>query len=159
MGGGGSPSGSGIPGGHLAEGMKEKENQMAVLGSRMLEQQKAGVEAAATVQLRLSGEGSVLSKISDSVARGMEKVLEHFREWSARSGDVSVVLNKDFIMAPLDHQEIQALMQAWQSGAISWSSLFWQLQRGERIPPNVTEDEERARIEDDNSIGTALDIE
>lgn len=150
-------SGSGL--GHLADGMRDKENQMAVLGSRMLEQQKAGVEAASTVQLRLSGEGSVLSKMSDQIARGMVVLLEYYRDWSVKGGEVSVVLNKDFIMAPLDHQEMLALMQQWQAGAISWETFFWQMQRGERIAPDVTPDEERARIEDDNTMGAVLELE
>lgn len=136
---------------HLAEGMRDKERHMAVLGARLLEEQKTGVEAAETVRMRMAGEGSVLARMALSVSAGFTKVLGVLAEWIALNDatikEVHVKLNTDFQLQGMEPTMLTALMAATQTGQISWSTFFWNAQRGEIIPPGVSEEEESDLIE------------
>ena len=59
----------------LEQRLARKESHMAVLGARLLEDQKAGVETAETVRLRHSGENSVLSSMANTTGRGLSLAL------------------------------------------------------------------------------------
>ncbi len=146
--------------GHIAEGMKDKEGHMAVLGARLLEEQKTGVEAAETVRMRMAGEGSVLARMALAVSQGYTRVLEITADWiglgDTQVDDAAVILNTDFQLQGLDPTMLTALMAAAQGGQISWSTFFWNVKKGEIIPPGVTEEEEIALIEEGNPGGDTL---
>lgn len=141
--------------GHIAAGMTEKEKLMAVLGSRLLEEQKAGVEAADTLRLRQSGEQSVLARISIAASEGLTKILSIVAEWLAvvDSAKVSIKLNRDFNLAGLDASVLTSLMGMAQGGLISWNTFFFNLKRGELIPDGVNEKDEAARIQEGLPMG------
>lgn len=135
--------------GHLASALVEKERQMAVLGSRLLESQKPGVEAAETVKLRTSGEQSALSLISDTLSEVWTKALRWVWLWTevAESADqITVQLNKEFNLLGLDAQALQALMAMLQAQAISWDTWIHNLRRSEVLPEGVDAEEESKRI-------------
>jgi hypothetical protein len=67
-------SGSGL--GHLQTGMTEKQGMMAIMGGRLLEEPKGGVEASETLKTRLQGEKSVLSRIASTVSAALTWSLE-----------------------------------------------------------------------------------
>lgn len=134
-------SGKGL--GHIAEGMASKERLMAVLGARMLEEQKTGVEAAEAIKLRQGGEQSVLARISGVVSEAFTKTLQRLHLWlSPSETEVGLVLNSDFNFSGITPQELTALVQAMQSGSMSWNTFFWNLQRGEMVPEGRDEEEE-----------------
>jgi len=54
--------------------MDRAERLMAVLGTRMLEGQKRAVETAEAIELRQSGENSVLTTMSVSVGDSLTRV-------------------------------------------------------------------------------------
>ena len=126
---------------------------MAVLGARLLEDQKKAVETADAIRLRHSGENSLLATIADTVSRGLTVALTWLAEWQSAAGDVSVQLNKDFVDVAMTPQEITAMVAAWQSGGISRETLFYNLQRGEVIPAERTFEEEVELIERDAPLG------
>lgn len=130
----------------LRTNLEDKKREMAVLGARMLESQKAGVESAETIARRQNGEESLLSAMSQTISIGLTKALQWFAEWSGVQGVVSYQLNKDFIPATLSAQELTALVATWQSGAISANTLFENLKAGEIIAENVSFEDEQARI-------------
>jgi hypothetical protein len=135
--------------GHIADGMKDKEQLMAVLGSRLLEDQKAGVETAAALSIRLAGDGSVMETLSILTSHTWTKLLQWTQTWvSTSEPTASLELNTDFSPKRLDAPELTALGQQFQLGNISWSTYFYNLQQGEIIPTGVTEDEEFAEIQD-----------
>jgi hypothetical protein len=53
--------------------------------------------------------------------------------WFGVDGDVEVDFNKDFLPVPMDAQQLDALMKAWQAGGIPQEELFHALKRGEVI--------------------------
>jgi hypothetical protein len=145
-------SGAGL--GSIAAAMKEKEQQMAVLGTRMLEAPKNAAEAMGTVRLRQSGERSVLAGIASNVSAATTRAVQRWLAWQSPAFDseaamaaVIVSLATDFDAMPLDPAELQSLVAALQAGTISWETFAHNIRRGELLPPGVTDDEERKRIQ------------
>jgi len=140
---------------HLTEALKEKQALMAVLGARLLEDQKRDSEAYETVRLRHSGERSILVSITLSVEQALTESLKNLLLWKKQSESESVVveLNKDFNVATIDPQMMEKLMGALQSSAISWNTWFYNLKKGEIIPPGITDEEEQDLIEETLKLG------
>lgn len=140
-------SGAGL--GHVADGMRDKESQMAVLGARLLDGQRPGVEAAEAIKLRQSGDRSVLAGITASISDTWTWILTTSWNWvnsSAPPEKHSVVLNTDFSSAQMDPQMLAQMVSALQTGSISWATFVENLQRGEIISQKTTAEEEAERI-------------
>lgn len=135
--------------GAIEKALESKEHLMAVLGARLLEQQKSGVEATDTIMLRSAGERSVLQSMALIVGLGLTRVLRWHAVWMGiqETHTIHVVLNSDFIARPMTSMELTALVAAWQAEAISYETLYWSLQRGELARPGITADNERTLIE------------
>lgn len=132
--------------GTLERLMDRKEKQMANLGARLLTGEKAGVEATATLEIRTSGETSVLSGIATTTGRMMTTVCELIAQWKGIAGKVLVTVNKDFIPSSMSPQLLAQLFAMLQGGAISPQTFFWNLQDGEIIPDGKTFEDEEAQI-------------
>jgi hypothetical protein len=133
-------SGDGM--GVLVSLMESKEQHMAILGARILEDQKAGVEAAVTMAMRHRGENSLLGSIADTVGRGMKDVLKTMTWWNGVDDpDVTAELNKDFTSLQLTGAELVQLVSAFQSGSIGPEVFFKALKDGERIPDGWTSED------------------
>lgn len=133
----------------LENRIKDKQEQMAAIGARMLSPEKAQAEAAETLKLKHAGEGAVLSTISSMISQGLTRVLNIMAEWSGASPTQEITMNKDFVELTMTGQELTALVGAWQSGAISRETLYWNLQQGEMVQPGRTLEQEKESIEQD----------
>lgn len=129
----------------LRTNLEDKKREMAVLGARMLEQQKATVESADTIARRQYGEESTLVCIGMTLSIGVTKALQWLCDWAGARGEVKVRLNSDFLPAGMTSQDITTLVSAWQQGAISGETLFDNLKAGEIIG-DVSYEEEQERI-------------
>ena len=134
----------------LKDNLKEKQSQMAALGSRILAPEKTGVESEGAMLIRHAGESSVLSAIVELASENFEQILMFMGSWFGVDGDVEVDFNKDFLPVPMDAQQLDALMKAWQAGGIPQEELFHALKRGEVIRNQTTYDEYLGGIEMDN---------
>ncbi len=138
----------------LEKRLEAKEDMMARLGARMLETQKRSVESAETHKIRQSGETGVLTTIVRTLSDGIERALKWIAWWSGASdqqlADVKFELNTDFIDTTMQPKEIETLMKAWQSGAISQDTFLYNLKRGEILPDGTTIDDEKLLIEKDS---------
>lgn len=130
----------------LHTNLEDKKAQMAVLGARMLEVQRRGVESAETAAQHRKGEESQLSAMASTVSLAITRALDWFCDWAGASGDVRFELCREFLPVAMDAQELTALVGAWQSGAISGETLFDNLKRGEIIESDATYEEEQAKI-------------
>ena len=132
----------------LENALKEKQEMMAVLGARMLEVPKKSVESGLALSNRYRGENSILGSISNTVGKGLTYIVDRLLEWRGITikNDFSIKLNSDFINDKLSASEIKDLMAAWQGGALSWETLFYNYKRGEVYPDSVDMDEEKDRI-------------
>jgi hypothetical protein len=128
--------------GALEGNLARKEQQMAILGARMLFNEKKGVEAAETASIHRASENSVLASISVSISEAIEKAMGFISQ-----DEFSYQLNKDFLGKALSAQELTALVSAWQSGGISQETLFNNLKKGEIYQDSETFEDEQSKID------------
>lgn len=134
----------------LKDNIDRKEQQMAVLGARMLESQKRAVESSESLERRQSGEESVLADIATNISDGLEQALKWWVDWQGQdSTDVSVQLNREFLPFRMTAQEITAMMSAYLQGGMSFNTLFHNFERAGLYDENTTMEDEQERI--DNS--------
>lgn len=138
----------------------EKEKQMAVLGARMLEQQKTGVEKPEAQANQRKGEESTLSAAGQTISLGITRSLKWFMQWAGQDPkDTVFELNRDFYPAPMTPQMLTALVSSWQQGAFSDEVLFENLQKGEVIGRETTFEEEKERLEQQEPTLTGQNID
>lgn len=137
--------------GALEKALESKERLMAVLGARLLEESKPAVEAADTLSMRFSGEQSVLRSVAGSVSTGLSKLLEWAGLWSGVSPDeaktATVKLNTDFMDTAMSFAELESLVRTWQTGAISYETLYYNMERGEVTRPGIDAQTEKSQTE------------
>jgi len=137
--------------------MDRDEKLMAVLGSRMLEDVRRVGETATAIELRQSGEYSILGSVAVSVSESLTQVLRWAYWWNSTEelpddlteSHVLVRLNTDFSTRGLASQDVQAIVAAWQSGAISLDTMHELFRRGEILPEGRTNEEELKLLEAD----------
>lgn len=142
--------------------MDRDERLMAVLGTRMLEAQKRVGETAEAIQLRQSGENSVLSAVSLSVSDSLTQVLRWVYWWNSTEetpetigeGRVLVTVNSDFNIKGMASDEITAVVAAWQANAISRETMFELFRKGEVLPAGRSNHEE-SKLVDSGKVATA----
>jgi hypothetical protein len=128
------------------------ERRLAVLGSRLLEPQKRQPETAEALQIRTSGEESVLEAIAGAGSRSLTDVLRWVAWWSSPENlaspedlpeeSILLKLNEDFGTAGLSAQDLEALIAAWQARAISQDTMLEAFRKGEVLPEGRTNAEE-----------------
>ena len=146
----------------MENGLDRLEKQMAVVGARLLEDQRPGVEAAETVRLRSSGDSATLADIAGNVEAAMLDVLQYIGFWLGVAPTAcSVGVNKDFVGARLSAQEITSLVAAVQSGKMSEETFIWNLQQGEILQPGRSIEEEQEALAEDRLTAqrNALDFQ
>jgi hypothetical protein len=144
--------------------MDRDEQLMAVLGTRMLESRKRVGETAAAIELRQSGENSILNTVSLSVSASLTQVLRWVYWWNSTEPIPDAIgpdlvlasLNTDFSITGMSFQEITALVAAWQAGAISQDTMFNLFRAGEVIAPGRTNEEELALLANEKTTKPAL---
>lgn len=124
-----------------------KEQQMAVLGARVLMADKSAAEAAETHHIKRAGENSILASLANTISRQVAQVLIWLRDWANLTGDISIAINTDFNPTRLSANDLKELREMLQSGAISPETFFENLQAGEIIRPDITFEDEQERIE------------
>ena len=132
--------------GSLENALKEKQEMMAVLGARMLEDTKKVVESDKTLSTRYRGENNVLSSIAKTASGALSTLFTWLMEWRGISTKITVQLNTDFINDRLSAKEVKELMESWQGGSFSWEVLFYNYKRGEVYPEDIDMEEEKNRM-------------
>ena len=136
----------------IEKGLDRLEMQLSVVGARLLEGQKSGIEAFETVKLRSAGDQSTLSDISGSIENGLTDVLRNIGFWKGIPREnIMAVTNKDFVSMKATPQEIAAWLQAYQGGGMSLDTFLWNLIQGENVQPGRTIEEEKELIEEDKA--------
>jgi hypothetical protein len=139
--------------------MDRDERLLAVLGSRLLEGQKKVGETAQAIELRQSGENSILGNIAANLSASLTQVLRWAYWWNSTeespdevtSEQVRVELNTDFSTKGLSAPEIQSIVAAWQAGAISRDTMTELFRRGEVLPEGRSNEEEAKLISTDKA--------
>lgn len=133
----------------IERALEKKVQMMAVLGSRMLTEEKRTAEATDTLAMRSAGERSLLAATANDVNDTLKRCLKWMAEWIGLDPDhVEYSLVLDFGAKRLDPQMIQALIGAYQGGVITFETLFFNFQRGEIIASDVEYEDYEAQITD-----------
>ncbi len=131
----------------LSDSLSAKERRMAVLGSRMLVEDKKQAEAAETANIRRMGDVATLSSLSIELSNIMTIAINRMFEWAGQSVEIKLTINRDFMAADLSPQLLLAMLTAVQSGEMSSQTFFDNMQKGELVTDGVTYEEEHERID------------
>lgn len=134
----------------VKDAITDLEKNMAVMGARLLEEQKAGVETADAIRLRSTGDTATLSTIVTAIEEGMKQLLKFLAMWLNQDIDPTVTLNRDFVSEKIDPQLLVALLAALQAGKISQDTFLYNLKMGEILPPDVEIDDEKVKIDSES---------
>jgi len=131
----------------LREALRAKESMMATLGARILAPERKVSETAQAAAIHQAGENSVLASIAQSISIGLTHCMEWMANWAGVPGPIAVEVNRVYLPNSLTYQDVQALVQSWQAGAISHETLFSNLVKGDVIASDVSFQDEMERIE------------
>ena len=124
----------------------DKEAQMAQLGARMLTPIKAAAESGKALDIRATGETSMLGTVALTMSKALTRALVWATTWAGAGDKASVALNSDLVASRMDAQTLTALLAAWQQGAISHETLFDNLKQGEFVGDTKTFEDESTLI-------------
>ena len=154
-------SGNGL--GQISQAMDKDEERMAILGARIIAQQKKGVEAAETAKIHNAAENSVLASFANNMSKIFSKALRYYLMLTTGQDipqdDVSVKINTDYDVSTMSPAELTALVSLWQSGGIAKSDLFRNLKEGEILDANRDIDEMNAEIEEEQKARTPVEAQ
>jgi len=116
----------------------------------LLETQQGVGETVEAIELKESGENSILGTLAACVSMSLTQVLRWAYWWNSTEAmpddvsneDVVIELNTDYSTRGLTANEIVAIVQAWQTGALSRDSMLDIFRRGEVLPEGRTNEEE-----------------
>ena len=134
--------------------MDRDERMLSMLGTRLLESERKVAETATAIKLRQSGEQSVLATVANSISDSLTDLLRWVIWWGSAEvtpdevmrGLALYQINTDFGAHGLASQDLQALVAAWQAGALSQDTMLELMRRGELLPEGRTTAEEQALI-------------
>ena len=133
----------------LERAMEAKERRMAVLGARMLSDEKSAPEAYGTVELRTAGERSALGSVSKAASDAVSRLLRWMAEWMGAGGEVEFSLNTDFGASKIQPDLLEKLFKGYQTNAIPLEVLFENLKAGEIVSPDMDFERYQSQLGED----------
>ena len=122
-------------------------DEMVAEGSSLLRSSPKAVESAESAGIRNMGDNSKLSEVSLSVESAINWAVNLMLEWDSIDGEeFKLELNRDMLPYPMSPQQIDSLVRSYQTGAISYQTLFYNLAKGEIIEQGRTAEEEQGAL-------------
>lgn len=135
--------------------MKDKEEQMLMIGARIV-QQGGGAETAEAVRIRYSSDNSVLGTIAGNVSEALKRaILDAQRFMIGEPDEKGTVfwLNQAFFDETMSAQDILAQVQLWQQGFIAKSDVRTNLRQGGVLEADRTDDKIDEELESQPPVG------
>ena len=129
----------------IAKALDKKEQQMAILGAKILATEVNGVESGEAAMIHRAGEQGILADIATTIGGAMEEAIRVICDWRKvvySDKDIVVEITKDYTPAVIDANTILAMGKEVSDGRLSYESYVGAMQRGEIIPPTRTAAEE-----------------
>lgn len=123
--------------------MQEKENQMLMIGARIV-QQSGQNETAEAARIRYSSDNSVLGTIAGNVSEALRRAILDAQLYMSGVSDMANTifwLNQEFFDETMDAQMILAQIQLWQQGFIAKSDLRTNLRQAAIIEADRNDDD------------------
>jgi hypothetical protein len=130
----------------LGEGMKRKEEQLAMLGSARISGKGRYVASAETANITSQGEYATLADIANAMSKSMATVMTVFMRWLKSTEDIKITYNTDYEIDAVNMQDLVAMSGLVSSNMMSWSTFFYNLKNKEVYPPEWTEEDEQDAI-------------
>ena len=129
------------------DAINDTVGHMAALGAGIIAPEKAAPETAETHRLKQGRESATIASTVQTVSDGLSQAMTLMMNLSGITGEVAVELNSDLVDSKLQPDELRAVVEAFQSGAMSFETLHYNMQRGEMTRPGIKAEDERALIE------------
>lgn len=130
--------------------IEDEYDKAIAAGAKMLATDKRAAESGDAIKRRMISQTASLVTVALNSSKGLEKALKHCAMFvGANPDDVTVDPNLSFIETGLSPEALKALVEAWMSGAISKTTLYENLQRGEIASHDRSFEEEQELIEQD----------
>ena len=126
--------------------MNEKENQLVMLGARLV-QGGGQAETAEAVRIKYSAENGILSNLVGNVTSAMLKALSWCGEFEGTDEEIEYEINQDFWDASLSAQEISAEILLLDRGVKAMSDVRNTLRDFGSIKPERTDEDIDADVE------------
>ncbi len=123
--------------------MQEKENQMLMIGARIV-QQASNQETAEAARIRYSSDNSVLGTIAGNVSEALKLAILDAQLYMSGISDAEGTtfwLNQEFFDETMDAQMILAQVQLWQQGFIAKKDLRVNLRQAGIIEADRTDED------------------
>ncbi|SEQ27172.1 protein of unknown function [Rosenbergiella nectarea] len=121
--------------------MQDKENQMLMIGARIV-QQSGQNETAEAARIRYSSDNSVLGTIAGNVSEAIKSALLDVQLYMSGTPTPDAIvfwLNQEFFDEAMDAQMILAQVQLWQQGIIAKSDIRTNLRQAAIIDADRTD--------------------
>jgi hypothetical protein len=142
-----APSCSGIEA--HKEAMQEQREAAVMAGARMLEQSKQVQESGEARKLRFASETANLMSVAVTSCAVLERALRNVAGMMGlNADDVVVTPPSDLMDHTMEPDKAEALVRIWQNGAISYDTLYENLQRGGIASAERDADAELSSIDD-----------
>jgi hypothetical protein len=139
--------GSGIE--QVKTAMDDKKSEMIAMGASLLSPDKRVAETAEALEIRRSGDNSILMTMAGIISTCLEECLYHMALWQGISEeqavDIEYKLNTNYLNK-MTADEAKKWAETWIAGALTDLELFEILQRGEAIPADKSFDEHQAEL-------------
>lgn len=131
----------------LEKALQEKQNMLASLSARLIDNSSKGSEATDAVKLRYLSETASLTTIVKTI-NVVLNMLYNIIATSLRESDksVNILLDTDFLDSQMNQAEMTALFNGYISGAIDLNTLIFNLRTGQRLDPDVDDEVIKAEI-------------
>ena len=135
--------------------MQDERQNAAQAGARLFNSSESKTaESGDALRIRFAAETATLTSIAQSSAQGLEKALRHIAVMIGQDpAKVVVKPNLSFVDSTLTAAEAEGLVRVWQSGAISYETLYERLQRGE-IASSERDFEAELKLISDEEFGS-----
>ena len=131
--------------------LQDDEQRMAALGAEALKPRVGGAESAEAKSLDQVAQNSTTADVAITVSEAFVKAINFASRWMGGTEDAVYQLNTDYNPTGMNAQSLTAMVGAFQGGAISYDTLYENLQRGEIASVVRTADQERALIQNANT--------
>ena len=140
------PAGKGIEAHKNA--IADERFQAVVAGARIFDTEKKAQESGEALKMRWTAQTASLTTIALNSSKGLERSLKNLALMLGSDPEkVSVKANLKFIDQVLDPLKAKAIVEMWQSGAISGETMWENFQKGDIASYDKTWEEELQLIE------------
>jgi len=133
--------------------LDRKKDELMRLGGALLELEPGSRETATSVLIRTSGAQATLRQVAATVEQALTMALRRAAWWigataTANDESVSFSIDRDFLVQlGVDPESMKALILGYQAGALSFESMYSQMQKRGITRPGVSAAEEKAAID------------